>query len=309
MPVSLLGHEGLEIQLFIPQNYVTKIHLFLRHTAYPGRSKSYHHMAYNPTVRFSESVHSDPVFRKSLRPTHPEPGIVTAQSYLGRRAHTTRYVILNEHEPRKKIMRSTMRMPRHYRVVDEPAEIVELYPRNVKCYIPRSQQPHLSEEDEEDEANDGGKRGSLGHSHRPRSLSDLHQRSPARFYIGETLDSRLARRVYGEEEEEDYIEWEQEGPRSRSRTNVKVTETPHRHGEPHVKPKNKRKGEPSLTESDSASLESSSDQQNSSTDQYIQVIHNKEKYLKPSTKMTKKKSKTSAEVNMTGSKDLVCSNV
>ncbi|KAG7327397.1 hypothetical protein KOW79_009003 [Hemibagrus wyckioides] len=280
-----------------------------RHPAYQGRSKSYHHMAYNPSVRFSESVHSDPVFRKSLRPMHPEPGIVTAQSYLGRRAHTTRYVILNEHEPRKKVMRSTMRLPRHYRVVDEPTEIVELYPRNVKCYIPRSQQPHLSEEEEEDEANDGGKRGSLGHSHRPKSLSDLHQRSPARFYIGETLDSRLARRVYGEEEEDDYLEWEEEGPRSRTRTSMKVTETPHRHGEPHVKPKNKRKGEPSLTESDSASLESSSDQQNSSTDQYIQVIHNKEKYLKHNTKVTKKKSKTSAELNMTGSKDLVCSNV
>lgn len=264
-------------------------------------------MAYNPSVRFSESVHSDPVFRKGLRPMHPEPGIVTAQSYLGRRAHTTRYVILNEHEPRKKLMRSTMRLPRHYRVVDEPPEIVELYPRNVKCYIPRSQQPHLSEEDEEDDTNEGGTRGSLGQSHRPKSLSDLHQRSPARFYIGETLDSRVARRVYGEED--DYVEWEEQGPRNRSRTSVKVTEAPHRHGEPHVKPKNKRKGEPSLTESDSASLESSSDQQNSSTDQYIQVIHNKEKYLKHSTKMTKKKSKTSAELNKTGSKDLVCSNV
>ncbi|KAK2869352.1 hypothetical protein Q7C36_001223 [Tachysurus vachellii] len=294
----------------VPQREIQRVeYIPIRHPAYPGRSKSYHHMAYNPSVRFSESVHSDPVFRKSLRPMHPEPGIVTAQSYLGRHAHTTRYVILNEHEPRKKIVRSTMRLPRHYRVVDEPTEIVELYPRNVKCYIPRSQQPHLSEEEEEDEANDSGKRGSLGHSHRPKSLSDLHQRSPARFYIGETLDSRLARRVYGEKEEDDYLEWEEEGPRSRTRTNIKVTETPHRHGEPHVKPKNKRKGEPSLTESDSASLESSSDQQNSSTDQYIQVIHNKEKYLKHNTKVTKKKSKTSADVNMTGSKDLVFSNV
>ncbi|TSK53822.1 Transmembrane channel-like protein 3 [Bagarius yarrelli] len=290
---------------FVPQKEIRRV----EHQAYSGRSKSYHHMAYNPSVRFSESVHSDPVFRKSLRPMHTEPGIVTAQSYLGRRPHTTRYVILNEHEPRKKIMRSTVRLPRQYRVVDEPAEIVELYPRNVKCYIPRSQQPHLSEEEEEDETNDNGKKGSLGHTHRPKSLSDLHQRSPARFYIGETLDSRLARRVYGEEEDDDYLEWEEEGPRNRSRTSIKVTETPQRHGEPYIKPKNRRKGEPSLTESDSASLESSSDQQNSSTDQYIQVIHNKEKYLKHNTKMTKKKSKTSAELNMTGPKDLVCSNV
>lgn len=265
-------------------------------------------MAYNPgpSVRFSESIHSDPLFRKGLRPVHPDPGVITAQSYVGRRAHATRYVILNEHERRKKQMRSTSRVPRHYRLIDEPAEIVELYPRSVKCYIPRNQQPHLSEEEEDEEAHEGGRRGSLGHSHRPKSLSDLHQ--SARFYIGDTVDSRLARRLYNEEEE-DYVAWEEAGSHSRSRTNLKVTESPHRHGEAQVKPKSKRKGEPSLTESDSASLESSSDQQNSSTDQYIQVIHNKEKYLKPSTKTGKKKSKTSGELNTSAAKDLVCSKV
>uniref|UniRef100_A0AAR2LNB6 Transmembrane channel-like protein n=1 Tax=Pygocentrus nattereri TaxID=42514 RepID=A0AAR2LNB6_PYGNA len=296
-------------------------HIPNRHPGYLGgmsgscRSKSYHQMAYNPSMRYTENIHSDPLFRKSLRPVRPEPGIITSQSYMGRRAHTTRYVIVNEHEPRKKLLRSTTRIPRHYCLVDEP-EIVELYPRNIKRYIPRtphrSQQPHLSEEEEEEEeeeAKKGGRRGSIGQSHRPRSLSDLHQ--PARFYIGDTLESRLAQSVYGEEEEEDCGEqWDKKGshPKS-SRCNLKVAETAHRHGEPHVKPKSKRKGEPSLTESDSASLASSSDQQNSSTDQYIQVIHNKEKYLKHSAKLTKKKSKTSGEMNASGSNDLVCSNV
>ncbi|KAL7866836.1 hypothetical protein AOLI_G00146500 [Acnodon oligacanthus] len=296
-------------------------HIPNRHPGYLGgmssscRSKSYHQMAYNPSMRYTENIHSDPLFRKSLRPLRPEPSIITSQSYMGRRAHTTRYVIVNEHEPRKKLMRSTTRIPRHYCLVDEP-EIVELYPRNIKRYIPRtphrSQQPHLSEEEEEEEeeeAKKGGRRGSFGQSHRPRSLSDLHQ--PARFYIGDTLESRLAQSVYGEEEEEDCGEqWDEKGshPKS-SRSNLKVSETAHRHGEPHVKPKSKRKGEPSLTESDSASLASSSDQQNSSTDQYIQVIHNKEKYLKHSAKLTKKKSKTSGEMNASGSNDLVCSNV
>ncbi|XP_036443269.1 transmembrane channel-like protein 3 [Colossoma macropomum] len=296
-------------------------HIPNRHPGYLGGmsgshgSKSYHQMAYNPSMRYTENIHSDPLFRKNLRPVRPEPGIITSQSYMGRRAHTTRYVIVNEHEPRKKLMRSTTRIPRHYCLVDEP-EIVELYPRNIKRYIPRtphrSQQPHLSEEEEEEEeeeAKNGGRRGSFGQSHRPRSLSDLHQ--PARFYIGDTLESRLAQSVYGEEEEEDCGgEWEEKSSRPKSsRMNLKVAETAHRHGEPHVKPKSKRKGEPSLTESDSASLASSSDQQNSSTDQYIQVIHNKEKYLKHSTKLTKKKSKTSGEVNASGSNDLVCSNV
>uniref|UniRef100_A0A8B9RAY6 Transmembrane channel-like protein n=1 Tax=Astyanax mexicanus TaxID=7994 RepID=A0A8B9RAY6_ASTMX len=297
-------------------------HIPNRHPGYLGgmtgscRSKSYQHMAYNPTMRYTENIHSDPLFRKSLRPVRPEPGIVTAQSYIGRRAHTTRYVIVNEQEPRKKLIRSTTRIPRHYRLVDEP-EIVELYPRNIKRYIPRtphrSQQPHLSEEEEEEEeaqAKNTGRRVSVGKSHRQRSLSDLHQ--PARFYIGDTMDSRLAQSLYGgEEEEEDYGEdWEEESSHPKSSwVNLKAAETAHRHAEPHVKPKSKRKGEPSLTESDSASLASSSDQQNSSTDQYIQVIHNKEKYLKHSGKLTKKKSKTSEEINTTGSNDLVCSNV
>lgn len=264
-------------------------------------------------MRYSENIHSEPIFRKSLRSVRPEPGIATAQSYVGRRAHTTRYVIVNEHEPRKKLIRSATRMPRHYRLVDEP-EIVELYPRNVKRYIPctphRGQQPHLSEEEEEEEeAKNGGRRGSFSPSHRPKSLSDLHQ--PARFYIGDTMDSRLAQSMYGEEDEEDDgEEWEEEisHPKS-SRMNLNAAETGHRQEEPHVKPKSRRKGEPSLTESDSASVASSSDQQNSSTDQYIQVIHNKEKYLKHSAKLTKKKSKTSSEINAPGSNDLVCSNV
>ncbi|XP_072516715.1 transmembrane channel-like protein 3 [Salminus brasiliensis] len=311
----------------VPQRQIHRVEYIpipIRHPGYlggmtgSGRSKSYHQMAYNPTMRYTESVHSDPLFRKSLRPARPEAGIITAQSYMGRRAHTTRYVIVNEHEPRKKLLRSTTRIPRHYRLMDEP-EIVELYPRNVKRYVPRTphrgQQPHLSEEEEEEEeeeqAKNGGRRGSFGKSHRPRSLSDLHQ--PARFYIGDTMDSRLAQSLYGreEEEEEDYGEdWDEEGTRPKSSwVNLKAAETAHRHAEPHVKPKSKRKGEPSLTESDSASLASSSDQQNSSTDQYIQVIHNKEKYLKRSGKLTKKKSKTSGEMKTPGSNDLVCSNV
>ncbi|KAI4830087.1 hypothetical protein KUCAC02_001740 [Chaenocephalus aceratus] len=84
------------------------------------------------------------------------------------------------------------------------------------------------------------------------------------------------------------------------------------HMESHVKPKTRPKLEPPLTESDSASLASSSDQQNSSTDQYIQVIHNKDHYLKSEArqgKQAKKKSKASFDLNVTESKDLVYSNV
>lgn len=79
--------------------------------------------------------------------------------------------------------------------------------------------------------------------------------------------------------------------------------------EPHVKPKPKQKLEQSLTESDSISIESSSDPQNSGNDQYIQVIHSKEKYPKPGTKLTKKKSKNSVDLNMPEPHELICSNV
>lgn len=312
-------------------------------------------MAYNPPARYSDNIHSDPLYRKTTRSIHPveAAGIITAQSYGGRRGHTTRYVIVNEHEPRKKLLRSATRIPRHY-LMEEPAEILELYPRNIKRYTPRTahhqphphrshpSQQHLSEEEEEEEEGKGRRKMSLGKAHRPRSLSDLHQ--SAHFYIGDRADSHMsmakdshaARRRYGvqeEDEEEDgegEMDWQES--HSRSQANVRgadpllVRTRRHihspgrhcqspartRHMESYVKPKTRSKLEPPLTESDSASLASSSDQQNSSTDQYIQVIHNKERYLKSDTrqgKLAKKKSKTNFDLNVSESNDLVCSNV
>uniref|UniRef100_A0A4W6D6B4 Transmembrane channel-like protein n=1 Tax=Lates calcarifer TaxID=8187 RepID=A0A4W6D6B4_LATCA len=234
--------------------------------------------------RYSDNIHSDPLYRKTVRSLHPveAAGFIAAQSYGGRRGHTTRYVIVNEHEPRKKLLRSTTRIPRHY-LMEEPGEILELYPRNIKRYIPRAahHQPHPHQEEEEE--GKGRRRTSLGKYHRPRSLSDLHQ--PAHFYIGESKDDLESH------------------SRSPART---------RHTESYVKPKTRPKLETPLTESDSASLASSSDQQNSSTDQYIQVIHNKERYLKSDGrqgKLAKKKSKASFDLNVTEANDLVCSNV
>ncbi|XP_010876303.2 transmembrane channel-like protein 3 [Esox lucius] len=350
-----------------------------RHPVYLGgpsgtcRSKSYHQVAYNPPTRYSsENIHSDPLYRKTSRAVHPAEaaGTVTAQSYAGRRAHTTRYVIVNEHEARKKLLRSATRIPRHFRMEEPVGEIVELIPRNIKRYTPRvpyghshrshPTQPHLSEEEEEEEG--GGKRearrGSFGQTHRPRSLSDLHQ--PARFYIGERVDSQLSmvpkdssagRGCYGGgTQEKDKEDWENMETRLHSQTSIRgadfppatpparQTQSPARQTqsparlsysmgrlahsspqgsgrrlEPRIKPKTSRSVlEPSLTESDSASLASSSDQQNSSTDQYIQVIHNKEKYLKSEArqgKLAKKKSKASIDLSVPDSKELVCSNV
>ncbi|XP_036391050.1 transmembrane channel-like protein 3 [Megalops cyprinoides] len=295
-----------------------------RHPGYLGgttgcRSKSYHHVAYNPCGRYTENVHSDPLFRKSVWPGHPDSlGLATAQSFCGRRSHTTRYVIVNEHEAHRKLLRSSARIPRHYRPGDL-GDVVELYPRSVKKFAPRgphrAHQPHLSEEEEEEEEEgaQSSRRGSLGHSCRPRSLLDICQPAPtsAHFYIGDKVDSQLSiaqdepYEMLGDEGRK--VDWEDTASHSLSQTNIPGV--PSRHCEPQVKQKTKHKVAPSLTESDSASVASSSDPQNSSTDQYIQVIHSKEKYLKPSTKLTKKKSKASIDFNMSGSNELVCSNV
>uniref|UniRef100_A0A673ZCK5 Transmembrane channel-like protein n=1 Tax=Salmo trutta TaxID=8032 RepID=A0A673ZCK5_SALTR len=318
--VSIL-HNGFSLRPHTVVTFIIRISLcHHRHPSYLGgpsgtcRSKSYHHVAYNPPTRYSsEKIHSDPIYRKTIRPMHSAEaaGIVTAQNYVGRRPYTTRYVIVNEHEARKKLLRSATRVPRHFRSEDPVGEIVELIPRNIKRYTPRA-----PDEEEEEEA--GGKResrrGSFGQTHRPRSLSDLHQ--PARFYIGERLETKLpvaskdtntARGRYGSEAQK--ADWED----METRPVHSSPQGPGRRLEPQVKPKTSRsKLEPSLTESDSASLASSSDQQNSSTDQYIQVIHNKEKYLKSEArqgKLAKKKSKASMDLNVPGSKDLVCSNV
>lgn len=315
-------------------------------------------MAYNPPARYSDNIHSDPLYRKTVRSVHPveAAGFIAAQNYGGRRGHTTRYVIVNEHEPRKKLLRSATRIPRHY-LMEEPAEILELYPCNVKCYSSRTahhqpphthrqhpSQQHLSEEEEEEEGGKGRRRTSLGKTHRPRSLSDLHQ--SAHFYIGDRVESQVSMAKDGhsargryeaqeddrEDDGEGEIDWGELESHSRSQASVRgadplLVRTRHhvhspgrhyqspartRHMETHVKPKTRPKLDAPLTESDSASLASSSDQQNSSTDQYIQVIHNKERYLKSDTKQAKlgkKKSKTSFDLNVTEPNDLVCSNV
>uniref|UniRef100_A0A3Q1JS30 Transmembrane channel-like protein n=1 Tax=Anabas testudineus TaxID=64144 RepID=A0A3Q1JS30_ANATE len=219
---------------------------FLGGTSGTCRSKSYHHIVYNPPGRSPDNIHSDPLYRKTVCSVHPveAAGIIAAQSYAGRRGHTTRYVIVNEHEPRKKLLRSATRIPRHY-LMEEPTEVLELYPRNIKRYTARTNE-------EEEEQGKGRERVSLGKAHRTR------------------------------------------------------------HMESYVKPKTRQKLEKPLTESDSASLASSSDQQNSSTDQYIQVIHNKERYFKSDArqgKVAKRKFKTNLDLNLSESNDLLCSNV
>lgn len=255
--------------------------------------------------KHSEDVRSEPLFRKGIRQVKLDALGAGAPVFVGRRPHTTRYFLVNETESRKKPLRSTTRLQRHFRK-DESGDIIELYPQNVRRYVVRTPQQMYSpnpSEDEEDDEELG--REFINGSYRPRSLSDLH---PApRFYIGEHADghvlmSKDLARVH-------YKSWNDGFDLDRDRPPYAYKKVHLSYHEPHVKPKPKQKLEQSLTESDSISIESSSDPQNSGNDQYIQVIHSKEKYPKPGTKLTKKKSKNSVDLNMPEPHELVCSNV
>ncbi|XP_075362288.1 transmembrane channel-like protein 3 isoform X2 [Mycteria americana] len=255
--------------------------------------------------KHTEDVHSEPLFRKGIRQVNPDALGAGPPVFVGRRPYATRYFLVNENESRKKSLRSTSRLQRHFRK-DESGDIIELYPRNVRRYVVRT--PHQiysshPSEDEEDEEELG--REFMNRSHRPRSLSDL--RPAPRFYIGERADGHILMskdlaRVH-------YKSWDDGFELDLDRPPYAYKKVHLNYLEPRVKPKSKQKLEQSLTESDSISIESSSDPQNSSNDQYIQVIHSKEKYPKPGTKLTKKKSKNSVDLNMSDPNELVCSNV
>ncbi|NXX75140.1 TMC3 protein, partial [Urocolius indicus] len=260
---------------------------------------------YTPVTfkKHSEDVHSEPLFRKGIRQVNPDALEAGAPVFVGRRPYATRYFFINENESRKKSLHSTSRLQRHFRK-DESRDVIELYPRNVRRYVVRTPHqmysPHPSD-DEEDELG----REFTNRSHRPRSLSDL--RPAPRFYIGERADGHILTskdlaRVH-------YKSWDDGFELDPDRPPYAYRKVHLNYPEPRMKPKSKQKLEQSVTESDSVSIESSSDPQNSSNDQYIQVIHSKEKYPKSGTKLNKKKSKNSVDLNMSEPNELVCSNV
>ncbi|XP_025750618.2 transmembrane channel-like protein 3 [Manacus vitellinus] len=245
--------------------------------------------------KHTEDIHSEPLFRKAIRQVNPDALGAGAPVFVECRPYATRYFLVNENEPRKKSLRSTSRLQRHFRK-EESGDIIELYPRHVRRYVVRTPHEMYSShpsEDDEDEEELG--RQLMSRSHRPRSLSDL--RPAPQFYIGEH-----AARVHCKS-------WDDGFELDLDRPPYAYKKVHLNYPEPRVKPKSKQKQEQSLTESDSISIESSSDPQNSSNDQYIQVIHSKDKYPKPGTKLTKKKSKNSVDLSMPEPNELICSNV
>ncbi|XP_068953646.1 transmembrane channel-like protein 3 [Petaurus breviceps papuanus] len=256
-----------------------------------------------------EDIYSEPLLQKGNQQVNPDVIGTGAPGFVGRRTHVPRYYIVNERESRRK-PRSTSRSPRHFHR-EKVGDFGEIYPRNKRGYVlskpHHAYTSHLSDEEEEEEL----RRDIFNRSFRPRSLSDLHQ--TPHFYVGERTESQilapedLARMHY--QSWNDGFEVDHYQPvYLYKKSRLRNFNPEPRYPEYFMKPKTTQKMEPSFTESDSVSA-SSSDQQNSSTDQYIQVIHNKDKYMKSACKFSKKKSKSRLELTISDPSELICSNV
>ncbi|KAI6056861.1 transmembrane channel-like protein 3 [Marmota monax] len=257
-------------------------------------------------TRHIEDVHSEPLFRKDFKqintPLHRSG--VSALVAHGHRPHVPRYYIINERDSHKK-SHPAFCSERHFKI-DASGDIVERYPRNTQHYISRAPHqpcsPQLSEEEEEIL-----RRELVKQSFPPHSLTELHQ--APHFYIGERSESEaldLAHQgwMHYSSENNGF-----EGHHDRPMYVHKKTRSRHFQYPQHpLKPRVKPKFEPSFTESDSISAASSSDQQNSGTDQYLQVIHRQGKFSRSSGQLGRRKAK-SRQALMTDLSDLICSNV
>ncbi|XP_047397333.1 transmembrane channel-like protein 3 [Sciurus carolinensis] len=256
-------------------------------------------------TRHIEDIRSEPLFRKDFQQINPSlcgPGVSAVVAY-GHRRHAPGYYIINERDSRKKTCPAFY--PEKHFKIDASGDIVEIYPRNTRQYISRASHqpsPQLSEEEEE-----MLRRELVKGPFPPGSLTDLHQ--APHFYIGgrsesEALDQAHQGRRHYSSENNGF-----EGHLDRPIHVHKKTRSRHFQYPQHLlKPRVKPKFEPSFTESDSMSAASSSDQQNSNADQYLQVIHSRGKLPRSSGQLGRRKVK-SRQALTTDLSDLICSNV
>lgn len=252
-------------------------------------------MAFSPPARGPASAHSEPTCRRTGRSLHPV-NATAPQGHGVRRDLATRYIIVNERVPRRKRLHS--RIPRHY-LLAEPPEVLELCPHHSECQRRprRAHAAHLSQgwEDQEDQEHFRRRARTQGHAspaHHQLHFIGNHAKNPGFAVKGRPNTPRRCGNAKQEDGEEGGTR-DEDGPQL-----YVLHQSP---GRPRPLRKTRVRAEAPQTDSDSASLGSSSDQQHSSTDQYIQVIH-------PSD-MAHKRSRTSLQLTLDESHDLLCSNV
>uniref|UniRef100_A0A8D1BDC7 Transmembrane channel-like protein n=1 Tax=Sus scrofa TaxID=9823 RepID=A0A8D1BDC7_PIG len=251
-----------------------------------------------------EDVHSEPLFRKDFEQIDHRSA-VSALGPQGCWSHGPKYYVVNEHDSHQK-NHSTFRPERHFEI-DTFGDIVERYPRNMRQCVPgvshQACSPQRSEEEDE-----MLRREVIQRAFHPRSLTDLH--GAPHFYVAESLESHALtpepQRCWTH-----YTSWDDgfEGQLDRPMYVLKKPRSRNFQYPQHPgKPRGKPRFEPSATESDSMSAASSSDQQNSSADQYLQVSRSQGKLLRSAGQRGRRKAISRQEV-MEDLNDLICSNV
>ncbi|XP_034880251.1 transmembrane channel-like protein 3 [Mirounga leonina] len=256
-------------------------------------------------TKHAEVVRSEPLFRRDFQQIDPPlrgPGL-SAVVPLGPRSCAPRYYIINERDSRQKI-HPTFWPERHFRM-DALGDMV-MCPRTTRQGVSWAPQqghsPQLSEEEE-----DAPRRELVQWSLHPQSLRGL-QGAP-HFYAGDRSESQTL--VPEHQGRMHFKSWDDsfEAPldrpvyghkKPRSRNFQSAQHPPKLRGKPKV--------EPSLTESDSTSAASSSDQQNGSNDQYLQVTPSQAKFRRSAGQLGRRKAISRQEL-VADLNDLICSNV
>lgn len=254
----------------------------------------------------TEDVRSEPLYRKDFqqmdRPLRG-PGLPAVAS-RGPRSHAPRYYIINERDSHQKT-HPTFWPEGHFRM-DALEDLVEMCPRTTRQAVSRAPQqgpsPQLSEEEE-----GAPRREPVERSLHPQCLTGLQ--GAAHFYVGDRSESRtLAPEYQGRVH---FKSWDHgfEAPldrpvyghrKPRSRNFQSAQHPPKLRGKPKV--------EPSLTESDSMSAASSSDQQNGGDDRCLQVTRSQAKFPRSVRQLGKRKAISRQEL-IADLSDLICSNV
>ncbi|KAF0876244.1 TMC3 protein, partial [Crocuta crocuta] len=253
-----------------------------------------------------EDARSEPLFRRDVQRINPPLDVrgPSASVMYSHRPRAPRYYVINERDP-PKTSHPAFWPERRFRM-EALGDAVEVCPRGTRQAVPRTPpqggSPELSEEEEEAQ-----KRELMAGAFRPHSLTGL--RGAPRFYVGQ----RPRRQTPGPEHQErgPHGSWSDglEAPLDRP---LSVHKKPHSQSPLYPQRPPNLRGKPeselSLTESDSVSAASSSDQQLSSREWHFPVPYGKGRSPRPARQLGGRKT-TSRQELMVDLNDLICSNV